>query len=443
MLKLHESLLTDFYQLSMMQAYHKEVLDDRAVFEFFIRKTPANRNFFVFAGLEQLLDYLVNLAFDEEDLSYLVKDTRLHGDFLDYLKRFKFTGDVYALQEGEIFFPNEPVVRVEAPLPEAQLVESRLINILQYQILVASKAARCYLMAPDRQLIDFGFRRAHGSEAGVLASRAAFLAGFTGTATLEAGRLFNIPTYGTMAHSYIQAHEHEEAAFLAFARTYPKNTVLLIDTYDCEQAAHTLVRIAPKLKKEKIDIAAVRIDSGDMAAIANRIRCILDEGGLNHVQIMVSGNLDEEAIAILLQKAPKIHAFGVGTSLTTSSDAPYLDCAYKIQMYANKPRRKRSPGKATWPGSKEVYRFYDQSGRMTGDKVCLHEEKAQGEKLLKCVMKNGEIIAPSSLQEARSHFLKAITKLPETLKTLEPSSYPVEISTAVQKLAQQLDAELP
>jgi len=346
------------------------------------------------------------------------------------------------LQEGEVFFPNEPVVRVEAPLPEAQLIESRLINILQYQILVASKAARCYLTAPNKALIDFGFRRAHGSEAGVFAARAAYLAGFAGTATVEAGRLFHIPTYGTMAHSYIQAHDHEEDAFWAFARAIRRIRFYLIDTYDCERAAHTLVRIAPQLAKEGIQIQAVRLDSGDMAAIAKKVRGILDAGGLSNVQIMASGSLDEEVIAKLLQSAPEINAFGVGTSLTTSADAPYLDCAYKLQMYANRPRRKRSTGKATWPGVKEVYRLYDSKGKMVRDTVCLAEESGEGEKLLQRVMQEGQVVKQLSLEGARTSFLQAIETLPDHLKTLETSTYAVEISQTIQQLAQRLDTEL-
>jgi nicotinate phosphoribosyltransferase len=343
------ALLTDLYQLTMLQGYFEKGMEETAVFELFVRHLPEQRGFLVAAGLEQALDFLEHLRFTPDEVQWLGASGRFKRDFLDYLEQLRFTGDVQAMPEGTVFFPPEPILRVVAPLPQAQLVESRLINLLQYQTMIASKAARVTLAAQGRAVIDFGFRRAHGAEAGLLAARAAFLAGLAGSATVASGVSFGIPTFGTMAHSFIQAHDDELEAFEGFARAQPDNVILLIDTYNTEAAASKVVTLAPRLQQDHITIKGVRLDSGDLADHARRVRRILDEGGLTDVRILASGNLDEFVIQGLVADDAPIDDFAIGTRLVTSPDAPYLDCVYKLQEYAGRARRKRSEGKATWP----------------------------------------------------------------------------------------------
>ena len=383
-------LLTDLYQLNMLQAYLDHGQTDTAVFEFFVRRLPARRGFLMAAGLEQALDFLEGLQFSNDEIDWLRRSKRFGDGFIDYIARLRFTGDVDAIPEGTVFFENEPIIRVIAPLPQAQLVESRLINILHFQSLIASKAARMVLAAPGRQLVDFGLRRAHGAEAGLMAARASYLAGFAGTATVLAQKEFGIPIFGTMAHSFIQAHDDETSAFSAFAHSRPDNLVLLIDTYDTEAAARKVVRLAPRLKQAGITVRAVRLDSGDLIVLSKHVRRILDDGGLQDVTIFASGGLDEDELAGMMEANAPIDGFGVGTSLTTSSDVPALDCAYKLQEYAGIARRKRSAGKATWPGRKQVWRHFGDDGRMAGDVLALHDDRHAGEPLLIPVMRNGQ-----------------------------------------------------
>src|SRR3984893_6659781 len=285
-------LLTDLYQLNMLEAYLANGQTQTAVFEFFFRRFPARRGFLLAAGLEQALDYLENLRFSADDIDWLKRSARL----IDYLAQLRFTGDAHAMPEGTVCFPNEPILRVTAPLPQAQLVETRLINILHYQSLIASKAARAVLIAPGKLLVDFGLRRAHGGEAGVMAARASYLAGFAGTATVLAEKLYGIPSFGTMAHSFIEACDDEMTAFEQFARARPAHLTLLIDTYDTLAAAHKVVALAPRLAARGITIRSVRIDSGDLVAQAKAVRAILDQGGLSEVGIFASGGLDEDAV---------------------------------------------------------------------------------------------------------------------------------------------------
>ena len=412
-------LLTDLYQLNMLQAYLDHGQTDTAVFEFFVRRLPARRGFLMAAGLEQALDFLENLQFSNEEINWLRQNYRFTDGFLDYLARLRFTGDVDAMPEGTIFFANEPIIRVIAPLPEAQLVETRLINILHFQSVVASKAARMVLAAPGKQLVDFGLRRAHGAEAGLMAARASYLAGFAGTATVLARKDFGIPVFGTMAHSFIQAHDDETAAFSAFARSRPDNLVLLIDTYDTEAAARKVVKLAPRLKEAGITVRGVRLDSGDLIALSRSVRRILDEGDLQDVTIFASGGLDEDELARMLGANAPIDGFGVGTSLTTSSDVPALDCAYKLQEYAGLARRKRSVGKATWPGRKQVWRRFGGDGRMTGDVLALQDDHQAGEPLLVPVMRIGQRLAPPpTLADIRQKAAHGLAQLPESLRRL-------------------------
>lgn len=437
------ALLTDLYQLTMMQTYLEQRMLGEAVFEFFVRRLPDQRNFLVAAGLDSVLDYLTGVRFTDEERAWLAGTGRFTPEFVEALASFRFTGDVDAMPEGTVFFADEPILRVVAPLPEAQLVESRIINLLHYQTLVASKAARSVLAAPERLLVDFGLRRAHGAEAGLLSARASWLAGFSGTATTEAGQLYGIPVYGTMAHSYIQACDDEAEAFERFARSHPRHTVLLIDTYDTERAAHRVVEISRKLEPEGIRIGGVRIDSGDLAELARRVRHILDDGGCGHITVFVSGSLDEHRLAELVAGGAPIDGFGIGTRMNTSSDAPYLDCVYKPQEYAGQPRRKRSASKATWPGRKQVWRQHGPDGRMLGDVLGLAGETAHaGEPLLVPVMRGGRRLDESTgLEAARVRVRQQLAALPDRLRSIDASAgYAVTVSRAVHDLAAEVDS---
>jgi len=351
---------------------------------------------------------------------------------------------VHAMPEGTVFFADEPILRVTAPLPLAQLIETRLINIVHFQCLVASKAARMMLAAPGKLMVDFGLRRAHGAEAGVMAARASYIAGFAGTATVLAGELYGIPIFGTMAHSFVQAHDDEAAAFELFAQSRPENLTLLIDTYDTEAGARKVVALAPRLAARGIKIGAVRLDSGDLAALSKSVRRILDQGGLNDVRIFASGGLDEDSVAAMLHAGAPIDGFGMGTSLTTSSDVPALDCVYKLQEYAGLARRKQSTGKATWPGRKQVWRRYDADGRMRGDILSLEDEAQEGEPLLQMVMQGGKRMAASpALADIRTRAAGELARLPAPLRRLEGAApYPVEIGEALRRMAGDVDRRL-
>jgi nicotinate phosphoribosyltransferase len=437
----HSLLLTDLYQLNMLFAYRAHGMTDIAVFELFVRELPLRRGFLMAAGLEQAIEFLEGMHFSEADLSYLRETGRFDAAFLRDLETLRFTGDVDALPEGSIFFQNEPVIRVVAPLPQAQLVETRLMNLLHYQTLVASKAARMVLAAPGKLLVDFGLRRAHGAEAGLLAARAAYLAGFAGSATTLAGQRFGIPIYGTMAHSFVQAHDEEARAFEHFALSRPDHLVLLIDTYDTEVAAQKVVELVPALRRHGIRVQGVRLDSGDLAAHARAVRAILDAGGLSEVTIFASGGLDEDRLLEFTRRGVPIDGFGVGTSLTTSSDVPALDCAYKLQEYAGIARRKRSEGKATWPGRKQVWRRYGATGRMADDILSIEGDPQLGEARLQPAMRKGRRIPGlPTLGTARRYAAAELSRLPESLRQLDPFRYPVAVAPALAALAAQCDA---
>jgi nicotinate phosphoribosyltransferase len=440
------ALLTDLYQLTMLQTYYEHGMTGTAVYELFFRRLPPKaRNFFVAAGLEQVMDYLEGLQFLPEEIEWLGTQNRLTKDTLDRLASLRFTGDVDAIPEGTVFFANEPMIRIVAPLPVAQLVETRVMNILHFQTMIASKAARAAIQAPDKVLVDFGLRRAHAAEAGLYAARATYLAGMAGTATVLAGKLYGVPLFGTMAHSFIQAHDSEMAAFENFARSHPENITFLIDTYDTEAAARKVVQLAPKLGRDGIRIRAVRLDSGDLAQHARNVRKIFDDGGLQEVKIFVSGGIDEFALRDLLhvKKAP-IDGFGIGSGMDASYDVPTLDCAYKLQEYAGQPRRKRSEGKATWPGRKEIFRSYDSAARMSGDVLALESERGLGQPLLKPVMRAGKRLPGlETLSQARERCRAELGHLPDALRLLEPvPPYPVAVSESLKALADEVDRSL-
>ena len=438
------ALLTDLYQLTMLQAYFEQGMNEPAVFEFFVRRLPQNRGFLVAAGLEQALQFLENLHFTEAELDWVRRSGRFSADFPDWLAGLRFTGEVHAMPEGTAFFADEPCLRVTAPIAQAQLVESRLINLLHFQTLIASKAARVVLVARGKLLVDFGMRRAHGAEAALYAARASYLAGFHGTSNVLAGAEYGIPLYGTMAHSFIQAHDTEEIAFEHFARAQPQNVTLLIDTYDTETGARKVARLAPRLKKLGIAVKAVRLDSGDLAIHAHNVRRILDEAGLKEIGIFSSGSLDEYALRNLLSHGAPIDGFGVGTAMDTSADAPFLDCAYKLEEYAGRARRKRSEGKATWPGRKQVYRRYDAGGIMAGDTLTLESDKQEGEPLIQQVMQHGKRLhAAETLETIRARAAIELARLPEGLRDLRDTPpYPVTVAPALHELALAVDRSL-
>ena len=437
-------LLTDLYQLNMIEAYLAYGETKTAVFELFVRKLPARRGFLVAAGLEQALEFLEELRFSEDDIDWLKQTGRFSASTLDYLAQLRFSGDVHALAEGTVFFANEPILRVTAPLPEAQLVEARLINILHFQSLIASKAARLVLAAPGKLLVDFGVRRAHGAEAGLMAARASYIAGFAGTATVLAGKMFDIPLFGTMAHSYIQAHDDEAVAFERFAHARPRDLVFLIDTYDTQAGARKVVALAPRLKEMGITIRGVRLDSGDIIALSKSVRRILDDGGLAQVTIFASGGLEEDQLMAIAKANAPIDGFGIGTSLTTSSDAPALDCAYKLQEYAGLPRRKHSTGKETWPGRKQVWRHYGPDGHMASDTLSIETDDQPGEPLVRQVMQGGKRLGPQpTFREIRARASRELKLLPEPLRKLEPgASYPVAVGDALVALTAEFDHHL-
>lgn len=408
-------LFTDLYELTMAQVYVEREMFEEATFSLFVRELPEKRTFLVAAGLEPLLSALEHLRFTEDDLAYIEGLRLFKPSFLDYLKSFRFTGELWALKEGTVFFAQEPVVEVTAPLPEAQLIETLAINLVNIETAVATKAALCVLAAQGRPCVDFGARRTQGLEAGLHAARASYLAGFSATSNVLAGRLFGIPVAGTMAHSFVESFATEEEAFFAFAQEFPDNSIFLIDTYDTLKGARTAVRVAQALKEKGFRLKGVRLDSGRVEELAREVRRVLDEGGLPEVKIFVSGGLDEEKVRGIVASRTPVDSFGVGTKMGVSADAPYLDLAYKLTEYAGRPALKLSEGKVTFPGKKQVLRKKegDKVGR---DILALRGEDLPGEALLSPVMRGGRaLFSPESLAVLRERVKRELASLPEEI----------------------------
>lgn len=439
------ALLTDLYQLTMAASYFAEGMAEEATFSLFIRKYPAERAYFVAAGLEEALNFLATFHFGADDLAYL-ESTRLFApEFLDYLSRLRFTGEVWALPEGSIFFKDEPILEVTAPIIEAQLVETFLVNAISFQTLIASKAARATAVAGPRRLVDFSLRRTHGTDAGLKVARATYLAGFIGTSNVLAGKLYGLPIFGTMAHSYITSFPSEIEAFRAFARTFPEKTVLLIDTYDTVMGAKKAITVAREMAARGQQLQGVRLDSGDMAALSQEVRQLLREAGLEQVTIFASGGFDEYKIAKTLAAGGDIDAFGVGTKVGVSADAPYFDIAYKLVRYGQRPVMKLSTGKVTLVDKKQIFRFYDAAGLMQEDVIGLRQEAvAGGQPLLRPVMRDGRLVAPlPGLKESREFFLQEFARLPIRYKELtQPPQYPVRLSPGLAKVQAEVEARL-
>lgn len=431
-------LVVDLYELTMAQSYFHRGMNGWAAFDYFIREQPPTRRFFLFAGLETLVAALENLRFPKETRAYLRSLGIFRDDFLDYLKDFRFEGDLYSVREGEVVFAREPILRIEAPLIQAQIVETLLLNTLNFQTLIASKAARVILASQGRGVVDFSPRRDHGVDAALKVARASYLAGCMGTSYVHAGKVYGIPVFGTMAHSYVMAFPSEKEAFLAFAREYPQRPILLVDTYDVLQGVQHAIDVARILDREGIRLFGIRIDSGDLVTLSQQARSMLRQAGYSDVNIVLSGDLDEYRIAQILNQGAEADSFGVGTRLGTSSDMPYLGGVYKLTMYEGKPRVKHSVGKQTWPGRKQVYR---QQGR---DVVVLEGEHAQGEPLLHKIMEKGMIRMLPTLEESREYARQRLQDLPDTLRGLDPlpphapSSWDVVPSSGLQQLIESL-----
>lgn len=427
------ALLTDQYELTMLQAYSREEMTDQAVFSLYYRTLPEERNYLLACGLDDALYCLERLRFTDEALGYLAERDEFRREFLEWLREFAFTGDVYAMPEGTPVFPNEPLLEVVAPLPEAQLAETLIMNQVQLQTVLASKAARVVTAADGRTVVDFGLRRMHGVDAGIKAARAFHVAGVTATSNVLAGHLYGVPVTGTMAHSYVQAHEREVDAFRAFAALYP-DTILLVDTYDTLDGIRKVVDLARELG-EDFRVRGVRLDSGDLAALAAAARDILDQGGLEGVQIFASGGLDEHEIARMVAQDVPIAGFGVGTRMAVSRDAPALDMAYKLTSYAGAGRLKLSTGKKILPGRKQVFRL-ERGGEAVRDVIARHDEELPGRPLLEPVMRGGRrlVAGRRSLEEARRYAREQIAALPPRLRALEPARppYRVDVSDALQ-----------
>ncbi|MBM4295455.1 MAG: nicotinate phosphoribosyltransferase [Deltaproteobacteria bacterium] len=439
------ALLTDLYQLTMAACYFEAGMAEEATFSFFIRKYPPNRGFFVAGGLEEALNYLATLRFVEDDLAYLESTRLFQRKFLDYLKSVRFTGEVNALPEGSIFFKDEPVLEVSGPVIEAQLAETFIINAVSLQTLIASKAARSFHVARGRPLIDFGLRRCQGTDAGLKAARASYLAGFLGTSNVLAGKLYGISTFGTMAHSYITSFPREIEAFRLFAQVFPDKTILLIDTYDDIRGARHAVRVAKEMEARGKRLQYVRLDSGDIAAISQEVRKVLDDAGLTYVKILASGGFDEFKMARVLDAGGRVDTFAVGTKMGVSADAPYFDCAYKLVKYGARPVMKLSTGKVTLVDKKQVHRFYDEQGRLHRDVIALREEAVPGgAPLLNKVMEQGRILGPlPTLKESRDYFISQFGLLPEPYKAIQdPPAYPVTWSPGLTALQAKVEQEI-
>ncbi len=399
-------LLTDLYELTMAASYFENGMADPATFSLFVRKYPSDRSYFVAAGLEDLLDYAANFRFSESDRAYLDSTGLFSQGFLDYLKTLRFTGTVYALPEGEIFFQDEPILEVTAPIIEAQIVETFAINAINFQSVIATKAARCVHAAAGLRLVDFSLRRTHGIDAGLKVARSSYIAGFVATSNVMAGKLYGIPISGTMAHSYVSSFGDELDAFRAFARSFPDNTVLLIDTYDTIAGAHKAAVVGQEMARAGRKLMGVRLDSGDIASLSKEVRKILDDASLPDVHVFASSSFDEYKIAQTLEEDGNIDAFGVGTRMGVSSDAPYFDMAYKLVQYGERPIMKLSTGKVNLAGEKQVFRRRDPQGRFLEDVIGTRDEATEeASPLLEHVMQDGRLLRKHPvLDEIRERF---------------------------------------
>ncbi|MDD4980734.1 MAG: nicotinate phosphoribosyltransferase [Candidatus Omnitrophica bacterium] len=442
-------LLLDLYELTMAQSYFIYRRATLATFDLFVRELPKNRAYLVACGLEDVLNYIRNLRFSKEDLEYLKGRKIFSKDFLRYLSRFRFKGDIWAMPEGSIFFANEPVIRVTASIIEAQIIESFLLNTINLQTMIASKASRVVLAAKGRGVYDFSLRRTHGSDAGIKVGRASFIAGFSGTSCVLAGKLYRIPLIGTMAHSYVMSFKHELDSFLAYANTFPGKTTLIVDTYNTKKGIENAVRIGLYLKAIGHKMQGIRLDSGDIVSLSKLARKMLNQAALSYVKIFASGNLDEFRIKNLLDEGVLADSFGVGTNMGVSIDAPCLDVVYKISEVTGEngkflPTMKLSRGKITYPSRKQVFRVLGARGDFIKDILGLDKEKIRGRPLLIKVVEKGRIIYKMpSLEKVRAFVRDSLSKITRDLKDIYfKVEYPVLISPQLKKIRHSLSSQL-
>jgi nicotinate phosphoribosyltransferase len=436
------ALLTDLYQLTMAQAYFQNSRMEPATFSFFVRAYPANRSYFVAAGLKDVVEFLEQFSFDSPAIDYLHSLKLFADDFLDFLKRLRFTGEVWAISEGRLFFKDEPVIEVTAPIIEAQIVETFIINQINFQSLIATKAARCVHAARGRAVVDFSLRRTHGIDAGMKVARASYLAGFAGTSNVRAGRRYGIPVVGTMAHSFVSSHEREIDAFRSFVKSFPNNSTLLIDTYDTIAGAHNAVEVGREMAARGERLQGVRIDSGDLATLAREVRKIFDAADMKDVKIIGSGGLDEFDLAEFADANVPYDSYGVGTKMGVSGDAPWTDCAYKLVEYDERPVLKLSTGKISWPGRKQVFRRRNNQGQLEKDIIGLREENMpEAERLLVEIMASGKTIVPlPKVEDSRKTFREEFARLAPSAQAIRnPVHYPIEFSLRLQTLREDVE----
>ncbi len=436
------ALFTDLYELTMAASYFDHKMFEPASFSLFVRNYPPFRSYFVCAGLDDVLHYLEDLKFSSEDLGFLKETGLFKQDFLSFLMRFRFTGDVLAIPEGRLFFLNEPIIEVTAPLIEAQIIETFLINAVNLQVMIATKASRCVHAAGRRKLVDFSLRRTQGIDAGMKVARASYIGGFIGTSNVLAGKVYGLPLFGTMAHSFVTSFEKEIDAFRAFARSFPEDVVLLVDTYDTLKGAEKAVEVGGELVLSGKKLRGIRLDSGNMALLSKEVRKILRKGRLEKTMIFASGAFDEFKIQRVLEDGGDIDSFGVGTKMGVSADAPYLDMAYKLVKYAGHPVLKLSLGKQTLASDKQVFRFTTPQGKLQKDVIALRDERLEGgEPLLKKVMVKGKRIKrSSSLNRIQRTFLDEFSRLDDRFKSIERRrfDYPVFQSPKLKTLQSQM-----
>ena len=441
------ALFTDLYELTMAQGYFRQGMSSQATFSLFVRPSRVKRSYLVSAGLEDVLRYLEDFSFSGSAIDYLRSTSTFTDDFLDYLGSLRFTGRVRAIPEGRIYFHNEPALEITAPIIEAQIIETLVINQVNLQSLIATKAARCLWAGRGKAMVDFSLRRAHGVDAGMKAARSSYMVGFSSTSNVLAGKTYGLPVAGTMAHSFVTSFEREIDAFRAYAESFPDDTVLLLDTYDTVAAAAKAAEVGREMEARGHRLRAVRLDSGDLLGLSRDVRRVLNEAGLDYVRVLVSGGLDEFQVDELVQAGAPIDAFGVGTRMAVSGDAPWLDMAYKLVKYAGRPVLKLSTGKVSLADEKQVFRLRDDESRLKGDVIGLSDEtppESGAEPLLETFMENGEMLAPPpAIEELRERFRIEFAALDDRFKVVKnPAKYPVRLSSRLRRLQRDLTAQL-
>ncbi|MDP1695879.1 MAG: nicotinate phosphoribosyltransferase [archaeon] len=438
----NRAMLTDLYQLTMNAAYFRSRKNDKATFDLFIRKLPQDWGFFIANGIEDAVDYATNLSFEDEDIEYLGGQGLFDKSYLDSLKNFRFTGDIHAVREGTPIAPNTPLVRVTAPRMEAQLLETMLLNTINFQTMIATKANRVVNAASPARVVDFGLRRAQEKDAAMKGARAAFIGGAVATSNVLAGKEYGIPISGTQAHSFVMSFPSEIEAFRAYAETFPNNSTLLVDTYDTLQGARNAAVVGKELEARGKRLGAVRLDSGDLADLSKRVRVILDNARLQYVKILASNDLNEYKIAELNKNGARIDGFGVGTELITAKPVAAIGGVYKLVEDIDGAKIKLSSDKKTYPGKKQVYRFSKKNGFYSHDVLALEGEGVDGKPLLEKFVANGERIRERmNLKEIRAFCLGEVVKMPESARALVATPYELKTSVALERLVEDLSTK--